>query len=139
MTSNGRVWIGAMRFAAWAGCSTPKNVHRHPARSGTLVYGEAGVLKATVNSFFDGKLDTLPAGLVLTAGDAAKKPDLTCPPPPSIARGRLRPHVDPVEFTPVAVNAWALADSWASVVTTAPKCKNPGTQRRQDPPKKLLS
>ena len=96
----------ADKFAAWVGCSTPKNEHRHPARSGTLVFGEAGVLKATVNSFFDGKLDSLPAGLVPGAGYVAKKPDLTRPPPASIVtRGRMRPQVDPVKFTPVAVNA----------------------------------
>ena len=127
----------ADKFAAWVGCSTPKNEHRHPARSGTLVFGEAGVLKATVNSFFDGKLDSLPAGLVPGAGDVARKPDLTRPPPPSVAtRGRMRPHVDPVEFTPVAVNAWASANTWASVAR-APKRKNQ-PKRRQVPDKAVI-
>ena len=62
-------------FAEWVGCSTPKNANRHPARSGTLVFGEGGLLKATVNSFLDSNLDTLPAGLVPKAGNMAAKPD----------------------------------------------------------------
>ena len=34
------------KFADWVGCSTPKNANRHPARSGTLVFGEGGLLKS---------------------------------------------------------------------------------------------
>ena len=94
------------KFAAWVGCSTPKNENRHPARSGTLVFGEGGLLKATVNSFLDDHLDTLPAGLVPKSGQEAKKPDLSRPPPTSLMpRGRTFPHIDPTEFTPAAVNA----------------------------------
>jgi hypothetical protein len=67
------------KFAAWVGCSTPKNANHHPAHSGILVFGESGLLKAMVNSFLDENLDTLPAGLVPKAESAARKPDFTCP------------------------------------------------------------
>ena len=130
-------WEGLSRnedkFAAWVGCSTPKNENRHPARSGTLVFGEAGVLKATVNSFFDGKLDSLPAGLIPNAGNVAKKPDLTRPPPSSMAtRGRARPIIDPVEFKAVAVDAWKSANTWVSVAKRGKR--KPQAQRRQQAP-----
>ena len=105
------------KFAEWVGCSTPKNHHRHPARSGTLIFGEGGLLKATVNSFLDQNLNSLPAGLIPTPGDVARKPDLTRPPPASIpSRGRVRPQVDPTEFTATAVSAWASANTWSTVV-----------------------
>jgi hypothetical protein len=108
------------KFAEWVGCSTPKNANRHPARSGTLVFGEGGLLKATVNSFLDHNLDTLPAGLVPAAGHAAKKPDLSRPPPTSLLpRGRTYPIIDPTEFTSNAVTAWASAKTWATI--TKPK------------------
>jgi hypothetical protein len=104
------------KFAEWVGCSTPKNKNRHPARSGTLIFGEGGVLKATVNSFLDSKLDSLPEGLVPTAGAPATKPDLSRPPPASlIPRGRTLPSIDPTEFTATAVKAWASAKTWASI------------------------
>ena len=105
-----------------------------------FVFGESGVLKATVNSFFDGKLDTLPAGLVPSAGDAARKPNLTRPPPASIAmRGWMRPHFDLVEFTPTpAVNAWALAKIWASIAKKAPKQKNQQKRQQQAPAKEVI-
>lgn len=110
------------KFAEWVGCSTPKNKNRHPARSGTLIFGEGGLLKATVNSFIDDHLECLPAGLVPPAGAAAKKPDLSRPPPASlIPRGRTRPNVDPTEFTSTAVNAWASAKTWASVTKPVKK------------------
>jgi hypothetical protein len=109
----------ADKFAAWVGCSTPKNVNRHPARSGTLVFGEGGLLKATVNSFLDSHLDNLPAGLIPKAGEEAKKPDLSRPPPISLMpRGRTFPQVDPSEFTSTAVNAWASARTWGRVAKT---------------------
>ena len=105
------------KFAEWVGCSTPKNHHRHPARSGTLIFGEGGLLKATVNSFLDQNLNSLPAGLIPTPGDVARKPDLTRPPPVSIpSRGRVRPQVDPTEFTSTAVSAWASANTIADCV-----------------------
>ena len=121
----------ADKFAAWVGCSTPQNQNRHPARSGTIVFGEAGVLKATVNSFIDSKLASLPAGLVPTAGDAARKPDLTRPPPQSVSRTRIKPKIDPVEFTPVAVNAWASANSWAGVAKASKKKNQQQKQQTQ--------
>jgi hypothetical protein len=105
------------KFAEWVGCSTPKNKNRHPARSGTLIFGEGGLLKATVNSFLDENLDSLPEGLVPKAGAPAKKPDLSRPPPASLLpRGRVQPNVDPNEFTSNAVTAWATAKTWASVI-----------------------
>jgi hypothetical protein len=106
----------ADKFAAWVGCSTPKNENRHPARTGTLVFGEGGLLKATVNSFLDTHLDNLPAGLVPKVGKAAKKPDLSRPPPMSLmSKGSTRAIVDPAEFTPQAVNAWASAKVWGGL------------------------
>ena len=36
----------AEKFADWVGCLTPKNHFRHPARTGTLLYGEESLLKA---------------------------------------------------------------------------------------------
>jgi hypothetical protein len=130
------------KFADWVGCSTPKNVNRHPARSGTLIFGEEGVLKATVNSFLDGTLESLPEGLVPAAGLPAKKPDLSRPPPPSLLpRGRLPPQIDPSEFTPTAVNAWAKAKTWASVtkpkkITDQKQMKQ--KQKRQGVPEKAV-
>ena len=128
----------ADKFAAWVGCSTPKNETRHPAGSGTLVFGEVGVLKATVNSFFDGNLNSLPAGLIPAAGDAATAPDLTRPPPLSISRGRYQPIVDPVEFTPVAVNAWASANTWASVAKKSTKRRSQAQKKQQAPAKEII-
>ena len=121
----------ADKFADWVGCSTPKNAHRHPARSGTLIFGEGGLLKATVNSFIDGHLDALPSGLVPAAGNAEKKPDLSRPPPTALlSRGRTRPNIDPTEFTASAVNAWASAKSWASVTKSH---NNGGGKKNQSP------
>lgn len=130
------------KFAEWVGCSTPKNKNRHPARSGTLIFGEGGLLKATVNSFLDEHLDNLPSGLVPPAGAQAKKPDLSRPPPVSLVpRGRTRPIVDPMEFTSTAVNAWASAKTWASITKTKkekPKQKTPVKQRRLLPQNEVV-
>jgi hypothetical protein len=129
------------KFADWVGCSTPKNKTRHPARSGTLVFGEGGLLKATVNSFLDGHLDTLPEGLIPAPGAPAKKPDLSRPPPASLVpRGRTRPSIDPKEFTSTAVNAWATAKSWANVVTPKNKkgVKKSSNKNLQQVPKKAV-
>lgn len=105
----------ADKFASWVGCSTPKNENRHPARTGTLVFGEGGLLKATVNSFLDTHLDDLPAGLIPQVGQAAKKPDLSRPPPMALmSKGSTRAIIDPAEFTPQAVNAWESAKVWSS-------------------------
>ena len=30
----------AVKFAEWLGCNNPENEDRHPAREGTLIYGE---------------------------------------------------------------------------------------------------
>ena len=123
------------KFAEWVGCSTPKNPNRHPARSGTLVFGEGGLLKATVNSFLDGNLDSLPAGLVPKVGNSARKPDLSRPPPTSLMpRGHTHPLIDPTEFTSTAVNAWATAKTWASV--TKPQ-KGNGKQNKSGPKKQF--
>jgi hypothetical protein len=120
------------KFAEWVGCSTPKNPNRHPARSGTLIFGEGGILKATVHSFLDGNLESLPAGLVPAAGDPAKKPDLSRPPPPSlIPRGRTMPNIDPTEFTSTAVKAWASAKTWASITKPKPQNKANKTQHKK--------
>ena len=124
------------KFANWVGCSTPKNANRHPARSGTLVFGEGGLLKATVNSFLDAHLDTLPAGLIPKAGSAAKKPDLSRPPPTSLMpRGRTFPHIDPTEFTPNAINAWASAKTWTKVNKSH---KGQGRRAPQGPKKQTV-
>ena len=130
------------KFADWVGCSTPKNSNRHPARSGTLVFGEGGLLKATVNSFLDAHLDTLPAGLIPKAGQAAKKPDLSRPPPTSLMpRGRTHPNVDPTEFTPNAINAWASAKTWTKVIKPhkgQAKKKLQGPKRQQIPTNEVI-
>lgn len=125
----------ADKFAEWVGCSTPKNSNRHPARSGTLVFGEADVLKATVNSFLDHNLEALPSGLVPKAGKAAKAPDLTRPPPPSLMpRGRARQLVDPKEFSATAINAWAAAKTWAGVATVSVDGGSKQPKRNTHPP-----
>ena len=115
------------KFAEWVGCSTPKNENRHPARSGTLIFGEGGRLKATVNSFLNDHPDTLPPGLVPQAGQVQKKPDLSRPPQTSTSsRGRTRPHVNPLEYTSNAANAWASAKNWTQV-TNKPNGKGKET------------
>ena len=133
----------ADKFADWVGCSTPKNENRHLACTGTLVFGEGGLLKATVNSFLDGNLDALPPGLVPTVGNAAKTPDLSRPPPLSLMpKGRARTHVDPTEFTPHAVNAWASAKTWASVARqpngNGRTKKTQNQKRNQAPTKEVI-
>ncbi len=58
----------AENFAKWLGSNTSKNYNQHPARSGTLVYGEERVSKATVNSFMDKNLTALTASIIPIAG-----------------------------------------------------------------------
>jgi hypothetical protein len=124
------------KFADWVGCSTPKNKNRYPARSGTLIFGKGGLLKATVNSFLDDNLESLPEGLVPAPGAPAKKPDLSRPPPASLLpKGRMQPTIDPTEFPSKAVNAWAFAKTWASIVK--PKKLNTTNKEKQKQQKRV--
>ena len=110
----------AANLAEWVGCNNPMDPNRQPARSGTLVYGEERMLKATVDSFMDKNLASLAEGVIPVAGMAASKPDVTRPPRASMTnRSRRVTHVDPNEFHPTAVAAWSTAHSWAAAV--APK------------------
>ena len=119
----------AEKFATWLGSNTPKNYNRHPARSGTLVYGEERVLKATVNSFMDKNLTALTAGIIPVAGMKASKPDLSRPPRMSLPhRSRKIVHVDPNEFHPTAVAAWTTANAWAAA--DAPRMIKKAQQKR---------
>ena len=81
-------------------------------------------------------MNSLPAGLIPTPGDVARKPDLTQPPPVSIpSRGRVRPQVDPTEFTATAVSAWASANTWSTVVKRGNRKRgSPQNQRKQKAP-----
>ena len=119
----------ASNFAEWLGCNNPENEARHPARSGTLIYGEERVLKATVNSFMDKNLSALVEGIVPVAGMAATKPDLSRPPRVALTkRSRRVIHVDPNEFHPTAVAAWNTANAWAAA--EAPKVIKAAIQKR---------
>ena len=119
----------ASKFAEWLGCNTPNNESRHPARSGTLIYGEERVLKATVNSFMDKNLSALVEGIVPVAGMAASKPDLARPPRVAMTnRSRRVVHVDPNEFHPSAVAAWSTANAWAAA--DAPRVIKAAIQKR---------
>ena len=117
----------AEKFADWVGCLTPKNHFRHPARTGTLLYGEESLLKAEVGSFLDKNLKSLTDGLVPLPGQSARKPDLRRPPRVAMYnRGRARPIVNPEEFTPAAVNAWSQAKKWSAPITSK---QSSGTKR----------
>ena len=117
----------AEKFADWVGCLTPKNHFRHPARTGTLLYGEESLLKAEVGSFLDKNLKSLTDGLVPLPGQSARKPDLRRPPRVAMySRGRAKPIVNPAEFTPAAVNAWSQAKKWAAPIT---RKQSSGTKR----------
>ena len=119
----------AENFATWLGSNTPKNYNRHPARTGTLVYGEERVLKATVNSFMDKNLAALTAGIIPVAGMKASKPDLSRPPRMSLPnRSRKIVQVNPNEFHPTAVAAWTTANAWAAA--DAPRMIKKAQQKR---------
>ena len=116
----------AGKFAKWLGCVTPNNNNRHPARSGTLIYGEERLLKAEVGSFMDANLASLTSSLVPPAGMSAEKSDLTKPPKMAMfGRGRVKPVVNPDEFKPEAMNAWTQAKNWSAptIGKTRPKRK----------------
>ena len=122
----------AANLAEWVGCNNPTNPSRHPARSGTLVYGEERMLKATVDSFMDKNLASLAEGVIPVAGMAASKPDVTRPPRASLTnRSRRVTHVDPNEFHPTAVAAWTTAHSWAAAA--APKATRKGVKTAKTP------
>ena len=80
--------------------------------------------------------------MVPIAGNAAKQPDLSRPPPMSLMpKGRTRTHVDPTEFTPHAVNAWASAKSWTVVekrLNGNGRKKAPNQKRTQAPAKEVI-
>ena len=121
----------AFKFAEWLGCNNPENTSRHPARSGTLVYGEERILKATVNSFMDNNLASLVEGLVPVAGMVAEKPNLARPPKAAMmSRSRRVVHVDPNEFHPTAVAAWTTANSWAEAV--APRAVKAAANKKKE-------
>ena len=131
----------ADKFSKWVGCTTPKNANRHPARSGTLIFGKGGRLKETVNSFLEGSSETFTSGLVPPVASTVKKPDLSRPPTAMMARSRDRPHIDPLEFTPTAAKTWATANTWTKV-TRKPygngRKKNQGQKRQQAPAKEII-
>ena len=130
----------AVKFAEWVGCNTPEDDNRHPARSGTLVYGEERILKATVNSFMDSNLKSLVEGVVPVAGMAAVKPDLTRPPRAAMMpRSRRVVHVDPNEFHPTAVAAWTTANSWAAAVAPRAKAANQKKSQKKQTPKEIIT
>ena len=130
----------AAKFAEWVGCNNPENENRHPARSGTLVYGEERILKATVNSFMDSNLKSLVEGVIPVAGMAAVKPDLTRPPRAAMmSRSRRVVHVDPNEFHPTAVAAWTTANSWAAAVAPRAKAASQKKSQKKQTPKEIVT
>lgn len=119
----------ASKFAEWLGCHNPDNANIHPARMGTLIYGEEKVLKATVNLFIDKNLGAFVEGIVRIARMAASKPDSARPPRAALMnRSRRVKHVDPSEFHPMMVVAWNKANAWAAA--DAPRVIKATEQRR---------